>query len=47
VSTGVNPNKDTPPSKGIEEGEGVIKNEIGAPESPTENPPVNVSNEKG
>ena len=47
VSTGVNPNKDTPPSEVIVEVEGVIKNEIGAPESSTANPPVNDSNEKG
>jgi hypothetical protein len=46
VSTGVNPNKDTPPSTAQTEGEGVVKNEIGAPELDTENPPVNVSNEK-
>jgi hypothetical protein len=47
VSTGVNPNKDTPPSELTEEGEGVVKNSTGAPESSTENPPVNVSEEKG
>jgi len=47
VSTGVNPNKDTPPSMAQTEGEGVVKNEIGAPESSTANPPVNVLNEKG
>ena len=47
VSTGVNPNKDTPPSKGIEEGEGVVKNSTGAQESSTANPPVNVSESKG
>lgn len=47
VSTGVNPNKDTPPSTAQTEGEGVIKNEIGAPESPTVNPPVSVSESKG
>jgi hypothetical protein len=47
VSIGVNPNKDTPPSNGIEEGEGVVKNSTGAPKSSTANPPVNVSNEKG
>jgi hypothetical protein len=47
VSTGVNPNKDTPPSEVIEEGEGVVKNKIGAPESATANHPVNDSNEKG
>jgi phage terminase small subunit len=45
VSTGVNPNKDTPPV--TEEGEGVIKIHNGAQDSDTENPPVNVSNEKG
>jgi len=47
VSTGVNPNKDTPPSMAQTEGEGVVKNEIGAPESDTENHPVNVSERKG
>jgi hypothetical protein len=47
VSTGVNPNKDTPPSKVIEEGEGVVKNTNGEIDSSTENPPVNVSEEKG
>lgn len=47
VSTGVNPNKDTPPSKGIEEGEGVTKIQNGEIDSSTANPPVNVSNEIG
>ena len=47
VSTGVNPNKDTPPSEVTEEGEGVIKIQNGAVDSSTEDPPVNVSNEKG
>jgi hypothetical protein len=47
VSTGVNPNKDTPPSMAQTEGEGVIKNSTGAPESDTANPPVNVSESKG
>jgi hypothetical protein len=46
VSTSVNPNKDTPPSKGKEEGEGVTKIQNGAGDSSTENPPVNVSNKK-
>jgi hypothetical protein len=47
VSTGVNPNKDTPPYEAIEEGEGVVKNSTGEIDSSTANPPVNVSNEKG
>ena len=47
VSTGVNPNKDTPPSEVIEEGEGVTKNSSGAQDSFTANTPVSVSNEKG
>jgi hypothetical protein len=47
VSTGVNPNKDTPPSKATEEGEGVTKIQNGAIDSSTANPPVNVSEEKG
>ena len=47
VSTGVNPNKDTPPSMAQTEGEGVTKIQNGAGDSSTENPPVNVSNEKG
>jgi hypothetical protein len=47
VSTGENPNKDTPPSEGIEEGEGVTKIQNGEIDSSTANPPVNVSNEKG
>ena len=47
VSTGVNPNKDTPPSEVTEEGEGVVKNSTGEIDSSTANPPVNVSNEKG
>jgi hypothetical protein len=45
VSTGVNPNKDTPPSTA--EGEGVTKIQTGEIDSSTANPPVNVSNEKG
>jgi hypothetical protein len=47
VSTGVNPNKDTPPSELTEEGEWVVKNSTGEIDSSTENPPVNVLNEKG
>lgn len=47
VSTGVNPNKDTPPSEVTEEGEGVTKIQNGEIDSSTANPPVNVSNEKG
>jgi hypothetical protein len=47
VSTGVNPNKDTPPSKATEEGEGVTKIQNGAIDSSTANPPVTVSEEKG
>ena len=47
VSTGVNPNKDTPPSESNEKGEGVVKNSTGEIDSSTEDPPVNVSNEKG
>jgi hypothetical protein len=47
LSTGVNPNKDTPPSKAIEEGDGVTKIHNGAVDAATENPPVSVSNEKG
>ena len=47
VSTGVNPNKDTPPSKLTEEGEGVTKIQNGEIDSSTANPPVNVSEEKG
>ena len=46
VSTGVNPNKDTPPSMAQTEGEGVTKIHNGAQESDTANPPVSVSNEK-
>jgi hypothetical protein len=44
VSTGVNPNKDTPPV--TEEGEGVTKIQTGEIDSSTANPPVNVSKEK-
>jgi hypothetical protein len=47
VSTGVNPNKDTPPSEGIEEGEGVVKNSTGEIDSSMANPPVNVLNKNG
>jgi hypothetical protein len=47
VSTGVNPNKDTPPSEVTEEGEGVTKIQNGEIDSSTANPPVNVSEEKG
>jgi hypothetical protein len=47
VSTGVNPNKDAPPSKVTEEGEGVVKNSTGKIVSSTANPPVNVSESKG
>jgi hypothetical protein len=47
VSTGVNPNKDTPPSESNEEGEGVTKNATGEIDSSTEKPPVNVSESKG
>jgi hypothetical protein len=47
VSTGVNPNKDTPPSEGIKEGERVTKIQNGEIDSSTANPPVNVSEEKG
>ena len=47
VSTGVNPNKDTPPSKAQTEGEGVTKIQNGAIDSSTVNPPVTVSEEKG
>jgi phage terminase small subunit len=46
VSTGVNPNKDTPPSEAIEEGEGVTKIQNGAVDAATENPPVSVSKSK-
>jgi hypothetical protein len=47
VSTGVNPNKDTPPSEVTKEGEWVIKIQNGAGNLSTENPPVNVSESKG
>jgi hypothetical protein len=47
VSTGVNPNKDTPPSEVTEEWEGVVKNSTGEIDSSTANTPVNVLNEKG
>jgi len=47
VSTGVNPNKDTPPLTAQTEGEGVTKIQTGAGDSSTENPPVNVSESKG
>lgn len=47
ASTSVNPNKDTPPSEVIEEGEGVTKIHNSAVDVATANPPVNVSNEKG
>jgi hypothetical protein len=47
VSTSVNPNKDTPPSKVIEEGEGGNNSGKNDTMSVLENPPVNVSNEKG
>ena len=47
VSTGVNPNKDTPPSEVTEEGEGVVKIQNGEIDSSTANPPVTVSEEKG
>lgn len=47
VSTGVNPNKDTPPSESIQEGEGVVKNSTGEIDSSTAKPPVSVSEEKG
>jgi phage terminase small subunit len=46
VSTGVNPNKDTPPSEAIEEGEGVNISSKTDTMSHLENPPVSVSNEK-
>jgi hypothetical protein len=45
VSTGVNPNKDTPPV--TEEGEGVTKIHNGAVDASTANPPVSVSESKG
>jgi hypothetical protein len=47
VSTGVNTNKDTPPSEVTEEGEGVTKIQNGKIDPSTANPPVNVSEEKG
>jgi hypothetical protein len=47
VSTGVNPNKDTPPYEATEEGEGVTKIQNGEIDSSTANAPVNVSEEKG
>jgi hypothetical protein len=47
VSTGVNPNKDTPPSEVTEEGEGGNISGKSDTMSDMENPPVNVSNEKG
>jgi hypothetical protein len=47
VSTGVNPNKDTPPSELTQEGEGVTKIQNGEINSSTANPPVTVSEEKG
>jgi hypothetical protein len=47
VSTGVNPNKDTPPSEVTEEGEGGNISGKSDTMSVLENPPVNVSNEKG
>jgi hypothetical protein len=47
VSSSVNPNKDTPPSEVIEEGEGGNISGKSDTVSYLENPPVNVSNEKG
>jgi hypothetical protein len=47
VSTGVNPNKDTPPSKVIDEGEGGNISGKSDTVSYLENTPVNVSSEKG
>jgi len=47
VSTGVNPNKDTPPSEITEEGEGGNISGKSDMMSVLENPPVNVSNKKG
>jgi hypothetical protein len=47
VSTGVNPNKDTPPSEVTEEGEGGNISGKSDTMSDMENPPVNVSESKG
>jgi phage terminase small subunit len=47
VSTGVNTNKDTPPSELTEEGEGGIKNPESAVDAAMENTPVNLEHRKG
>jgi hypothetical protein len=47
VSTGVNPNKDTPPSEVTKEGVGGIKNPESAIDAAMENTPVNLANRKG
>jgi hypothetical protein len=47
VSTGVNPNKDTPPSEVTKEGVGGIKNPESAIDAAMENTPVNLENRKG